>query len=112
MFKHNQYTLSQVIEYVVNSQYEDDDFCIYGDDSIPLNLRNSYLVSDYPEVINDRDDYPSDVKEKNLSLVYYGEQFIDVICSALEQKPSASEQELVEALIFYYQNDNFMTLKP
>jgi hypothetical protein len=83
-----------------------------GDDKIPLSLKNSYLVSDYPEVINDRDDYPADVKEKNLSLVYYGEQFIDVICSALEQKPSASEQELVEALIFYYQNDNFMTLKP
>ena len=55
---------------------------------------------------------PQMLKKKNLSLVYYGEQFIDVICSALEQKPSASEQELVEALIFYYQNDNFMTLKP
>ena len=111
MFKHNEYTLSKILEYVIDSQCEDDDFCIYGDDKIPLNLKNTYLVSDYPVVINGRDDYPYDVKEKKLNLVYYGEQFIDVICSALEQKTSVSEQELVEALIFYYQNDNFITLK-
>lgn len=111
MFKHNQYLLSDIIEYVKNTRFADDDFCVYGKNGVSLNLTDQYLVSDYPKVINDKDVYPQDVEDKAFGLVYYGEHFVDVIASALEQKESASENELLDALIFFYKHDNFISFR-
>ena len=58
--------------------------------------------------MEDRDIYPADVVEQDLQLVYYGEQLIDVFSVALEEKPDASLQDLVDALNYYNQHDNFM----
>ena len=58
--------------------------------------------------MEDRDIYPADVVEQDLQLVYYGEQLIDVLTVALEEKPDASLQDLVDALNYYNQHDNFM----
>ena len=46
--------------------------------------------------------------EQDLQLVYYGEQLIDVFSVALEEKPDASLQDLVDALNYYQQHDSFM----
>ncbi len=59
--------------------------------------------------MEDRDIYPADVVEQDLQLVYYGEQLIDVLTVALEEKPDASLQYLVDALNYYNQHDNFMS---
>ena len=37
-----------------------------------------------------------------------GEQLIDVLSVALEEKPEASHQDLVEALNYYQQHDSFI----
>ena len=66
------------------------------------------LVSDYPVVVDDKDVYPVEVVERNLNLVYYGEQLIDVLIVDLEEKPDASLQDLVDALNYYNRNDTFM----
>ena len=66
------------------------------------------LVSDYPVVVDDKDVYPVEVVEKNLNLVYYGEQLIDVLIVALDEKPDASPEYLVDALIYYNQHDTFI----
>ena len=58
--------------------------------------------------MEDRDVYPMDVAEQDLQLVYYGEQLIDVLAVALEEKQDASLQDLVEALNYYNQHDSFM----
>ncbi len=58
--------------------------------------------------MEDRDIYPADVVEQDLQLVYYGEQLLDVLSVALEEKPDASLQDLVDALNYYNQHDNFM----
>ena len=50
----------------------------------------------------------ADVVEQDLQLVYYGEQLLDVLSVALEEKPDASLQDLVDALNYYNQHDNFM----
>ncbi len=71
-----------------------------------------YWVSDYPDVVGDCDVYPADVAEQDLQLVYYGEQLIDVLSVALEEKPDASPQNLVEALKYYHQHDSFMPFEP
>lgn len=58
--------------------------------------------------MEDRDVYPADASDQHLQLVYYGEQLIDVLAVALEEKPNASHQDLVEALKYYHQHDSFM----
>ena len=65
-------------------------------------------MSDYPDVVEDRDIYPADVVEQDLQLVYYGEQLLDVLAVALEEKSDASPQDLVEALNYYQEHDSFM----
>ena len=67
-----------------------DDFCLYAKEDGELALDRLYWVSDYPDVVEDRDVYPTEVAEQNLQLVYYGEQLIDVLSVALEEKPDAS----------------------
>ena len=53
-----------------------------------------------------------DVAKQDLQLVYYGEQLLDVLTVALEEKPDASPQDLVEALKYYQQHDSFMLFEP
>ena len=108
MRKHQELSLEQIIEQVRVDESSSDDFCLYGKEDGELALDRLYWVSDYPDVVEDRDVYPTDVAEQDLQLVYYGEQLIDVFSVALEEKPEASHQDLVEALNYYQQHDNFM----
>ena len=111
MRKYQELSLEQIIEQVRADESSSDDFCLYGKEDGELALDSLYWVSDYPDVIEDRDIYPADVVEQDLQLVYYGEQLIDVLSVALEEKPDASFQDLVEALNYYNQHDCFMTFE-
>ena len=108
MRKHQELSLEQIIEQVRVDNLSSDDFCLYAKEDGELRLNSLYWVSDYPDVVGNRDVYPTDVTEQDLQLVYYGEQLIDVLSVALEEKPEASHQDLVEALNYYQQHDNFM----
>ena len=109
MRKYQELSLDQIIEQVRMDKLVSDDFCLYGKEDGELALDGLYWVSDYPDVVEDRDVYPTDVAEQDLQLVYYGEQLLDVLAVALEEKPDASPQDLIEALKYYYQHDSFMT---
>ena len=108
MRKHQELSLEQIIEQMRVDESSSDDFCLYGKEYGELALDRLYWISDYPDVVDDRDVYPTDVAEQDLQLVYYGDQLIDVLTVALEEKPDASHQDLVEALKYYQQHDNFM----
>ena len=108
MQKHQELSLEQIIEQVRVNEYSSDDFCLYGKEDGELALDRLYWVSAYPDVVEDSDVYPADVAEQDLQLVYYGEQLIDVLAVALEEKPDASCRDLVEALNYYQQHDSFM----
>ena len=112
MRKHQELSLEQIIEQVRADQLTSDDFCLYGKEDGELALDRLYWMSDYPDVVEDRDIYPADVVEQDLQLVYYGEQLIDVLSVALEEKPDASHQDLIDALNYYNQHDNFMPFEP
>ena len=112
MRKHQELSLEQIIEQVRADQLTSDDFCLYGKEDGELALDRLYWMSDYPDVVEDRDIYPADVVEQDLQLVYYGEQLLDVLTVALEEKPDASPQDLVEALKYYQQHDSFMPFEP
>lgn len=109
MRKHQELSLEQIIEQMCLEESSSDDFCLYGKEDGELALDRVYWVSEYPDVVEDRDVYPTDVVEQGLQLVYYGEQLIDVLAVALEEKPDASPQDLVEALKYYQEHDSFMT---
>ena len=108
MRKHQELSLEQIIEQVRVDESSSDDFCLYGKEDGELALARSYWVSNYPDVVEDRDVYPTEVTEQDLQLVYYGEQLIDVLAVALEEKPNASHNDLVEAFNYYQQHDSFM----
>ena len=108
MRKHQELSLEPIIEQMRVDESSSDDFWLYGKEYGELALDRLYWISDYPDVVDDRDVYPTDVAEQDLQLVYYGEQLIDVLTVALEEKPDASHQDLVEALKYYQQHDSFM----
>ena len=108
MRKHQELSLEQIIEQVRVDQLVSDDFCLYGKEEGELKLDCLYWVSDYPDVVDDSDVYPTEVTEQDLQLVYYGDQLIDVLAVGLEEKPNASHQDLVDALNYYNQHDSFM----
>ena len=111
MRKYQELSLEQIIEQVRVNEYSSDDFCLYGKEDGELALDRLYWVSDYPDVVEDRDVYPADATDQHFQLVYYGEQLIDVLAVALEEKPDASHRDLVEALNYYNQHDCFMTFE-
>ena len=108
MRKYQELSLEQIIKQVRVNEYSSDDFCLYGKEDGELALDRLYWVSDYTDVVEDSDVYPTDVVERDLQLVYYGEQLLDVLAVALEEEPDASPQDLVDALNYYNQHDNFM----
>ena len=112
MRKYQELSLEQIIDQVRVNEYSSDDFCLYGKEDGELALARSYWVSNYPDVVEDCDVYPMDVAKQDLQLVYYGEQLIDVLSVVLEEKPDASPQDLVDALNYYNQHDNFMPFEP
>lgn len=112
MRKHQELSLGQIIQQLRVDQLSSDNFCLYGKEDGELKLDCLYWVSDYPDVVEDRDVYPTEVTEQDLQLVYYGDQLIDVLAVALEEKPDASPQDLVEALKYYHQHDSFMPFEP
>lgn len=111
MRKYQELSLEKIIEQVRVDQLVSDDFCLYSKEDGELALDRLYWVSDYPDVVDDCDIYPAYVAEQNLQLVYYGEQLLDVLSVALEEKPNASPQDLVEALNHYNRYDSFMNFE-
>lgn len=111
MRNYQELSLEKIIEQVRMDKLVSDDFCLYGKEDGELALDRLYWVSNYPDVVEDRDIYPADVVEQNLQLVYYGEQLLDVLTVALEEKPDASHKDFVEALKYYHQHDSFMTFE-
>lgn len=111
MRKHQELSLEQIIKQMRVDKLSSDDFCLYAKEYGELRINSLYWVSDYPDVVEDRDVYPMDVAEQDLQLVYYGEQLFDVLSVALEEKPNASHQDLVDALNYYNEHDIFMNFE-
>ena len=107
MKKNQTYFLKDIME-AVKSEELDDDFCLYAREDGELNFQESYFLADYPQVVDNRDVYPSQVRMQELELIYYGEDFADVLLSVMEQKAEATDEEYLQALLYYYEHDDFM----
>ncbi|WP_318371738.1 hypothetical protein [Enterobacter sp.] len=106
-----QYRLTEIITYMKETNCQDDNFCLYGNDTDDdLISDGKYFISDYPKVENDKEIYPFPVQQRNLSYIYSGEQFADVISSVSEQKELATIDEYIKALNYYLEHDDFLDL--
>ena len=109
--KNNYLKLNDFIKFMVETQCENDNFCIYGREG-ELNGDREYFISDYPRIdVNSNEVYPHEVISSGLSYIYSGEQFTDVIISVMEQKTSASNKDYIDALNYYLDNDDFLDLQ-
>ena len=110
MKKNQSYDLKDIIQAVKQEKLEDD-FCLYSKDDRELNFQDSYLLADYTLVVDNRDVYHRKVREQQLELIYYVEDVADVLLSVMEQKAEVTDEECLQALLYYYERDDFMDFK-
>jgi len=102
-------TIASVIEGVQSGSVNIDDLCVYAEEDVDdITLELICYLDEYPTVSGDVEVFSDFVVSNNLELVYYGQQFKDVVINVLSQKKSASLQEVLSALNYYLENDDFL----
>lgn len=109
------YTFNDILEYLRNiykdtkSLYDDNNsWCIYSNTN-EISLGTICYLEDYPE-INDEDEefYSQFIVDNALELICYDETIQDVLISALNQNKDLSNLDLLNALNYYLEHDNFI----
>ncbi len=87
-----EYKLGQLISDIAINGHKSDNFCLYTDEYTSFATEElSVYLERYPVISDDdEEEYPDFVIQHNLELFFYGEQFEDVLRSALNQKENAS----------------------
>lgn len=102
-------SINSIIEAIRLGHDFNDNLCLYTAEEVgKITAELICYLDDYPEVFNDKDQYSDFVNEHDLYLLYYGEQFKDVMQSVLTQQPQASVGEFTKALNYYMENDDFL----
>ena len=106
-----EYKLSQLIIDITKNGYQNDNFCLYTKEDTSFATENLIVyLEEYPGVSdNDEDEYPDFVMHHELELFFYGQQFEDVLTSALSEKKNASVEDFIAGLNYYLNNDAFIT---
>ena len=108
------YQLSKIIEIISKEIKEggftDENYCLYACDETLKPELICYLDV-YPIVSdNEEEVYPDFIIKESLNLLYYGEQFEDVIMNVLEQKNNPIIDDYILALNYYSKYDTFKDL--
>lgn len=104
------YSLKELITKIVYQGYTKDNFCLYTKEYEAVTTPELVCYLDrYPEVSDDEEIYPEYVEQNELELFFYGDQFMDVLKSALNQKSNATVDEFISGLNYYMENDAFIT---
>lgn len=90
-----------------------DGKCLYAEQS--LCHKTKYSLSDQcviatGTIVSDDDieQLPSEIEAMGLGLYCYGQDLVDVVSSAIEQRPRVTAQELVQALNYHSIKDSFI----
>lgn len=90
--------------------YIDNGWCIYSSEN-EITSETICYVDDYPDFDDDDNEiYPDYIVNNNLELLYRDEIIQDVIITCLKQKNNATIDEIVRALFYYEEYDNFLIL--
>lgn len=105
------YQLQQVIDVISKeihkNGYTNANFCLYSYEDILKPELICYL--ELSPIISDDDEeiYPTFIRIKSLELLYYGQQFEDVLMNVLKQKNDATINDYILALDYYSKHDTF-----
>ena len=105
------YQLQQLIDTLskrLNADgFTDANFCLYANESTLTSELICYLEF-YPTISDDDEEiYPDFVIQNSLELLYYGQQFEDVIINILNQKIDANIDDYISGLDYYSKHDTF-----
>ncbi len=117
-FKHRFYRIEDFIALVRNGQdrsagYDPEfDYAVYWKDGEgPIYAGTQIYISDPVQGDDDdRDIYPQEVMNLRLSFLYLCEHFQSVVDLAVEQKPAASDTEIIACLNHFREHDDFLDL--
>ena len=101
---------AQVKSSIKSNDQKFDNCCLYGEKKETDVDITDHCYWDQPPVEgeNGGEIYPAVVQEKQLEVICSGDILVDVVANALQQKPDASDLELVEALNHYLHTDGFI----
>lgn len=100
-----------VLKIVKENMDEGVSYCIYStiSDSNCLKLDTICYIDDYPEITdNDEEVFSEFVVNNSLDLLFREELIQDVVHNVLHQKASATDEEILKAILYYDDKDDFM----
>lgn len=103
--------IADLIKILASGSAALDDLCLYtGEETEVITPETICYLVDYPEVKNDEDVHSEFVTSNGLELLYYGEQFNDVLSNIYGQKKTADMDIIICALNHYLDNDDFLDI--
>ena len=99
------YKLSYILEN--SNQFNWSDALFLPEDEV-WNKETEGMVLDPDDVEDDVVDLPKEAIDNNLMYVLSMQMIQSIVKSAKEQRTEVSEEDLVEAFIFYYDNDSYI----
>jgi hypothetical protein len=105
------YQLQQIIEVISKdihkTGFTNTNFCLYANEDILKPELICYLESSPTISDDDEEIYPNFIIKESLNLLYYGQQFEDVLMNVFEQKNDAVIDDYILALDYYSKHDTF-----
>ena len=90
--------------------YLNNGWCVYSSEK-EITPETICYIDDYPDFDDDDNEIYSDyIVNNNMELIYRDEIIQDVIITCLNQKSNATIDEIVRALFYYEEDDNFLVL--
>ncbi|QSI04520.1 DUF7716 domain-containing protein [Treponema pedis] len=105
------YQLQEIIDImskeIDEKGFTNRNFCLYASEDILKPELICYLELSPTISDDDEEIYPSFTIQKSLSLLYYGQQFEDVLMNVLGQKNAPTIDDYILALDYYSKYDTF-----
>ncbi|AVB21600.1 MULTISPECIES: DUF7716 domain-containing protein [Pseudomonas syringae group] len=103
--------IADLINFLKSGPAMIDDLCLYTDEDVEAITPETICYLDrYPEVVNDEEVYSEFVTANELELLYYGQQFNDVLANIYSQDKTADMGTVIHALNYYLGNDDFLDI--
>jgi hypothetical protein len=105
------YQLKQIIDVmskdIHKNGFTNTNFCLYANENILKPELTCYLESSPTISDDDEEIYPDFIIKESLNLLYYGQQFEDVLMNVSEQNNDATIDDYILALDYYSKHDTF-----